>query len=307
MLAVHHGWNVGSHKSSRDLPPKSIFELTLDALPDGVLLTDPDRRVIYANPAFAEIWQIPSELMDEGDETKMLAHVGSKLVDPGAFFAEVQRVHATDETLTYELHFADGRLISRRSVPFLDHQRFAARIWIFTDVTEARFARQDVLTGIKNRRAYSEQFPDFTRCSSPGIWKSVAVIDVDNFKKYNDQYGHSAGDQVLRNIGAILRKHMGRADDLLFRIGGEEFLMARNCSDEMEPGEFFERVRRSVEELDIEHLGNAPYGVVTASIGVHTFRGSQDSDCIFDLADSALYSAKAGGRNQLAVGVTAGA
>lgn len=301
MLAVHHGWNVASFDSPPPASsPKSIFELTLDALPDGVLLTDSKRRVIYANPAFAEIWHIPTPLMDARDETEMLAHVGSMLVDPQAFFAEVERVHPTDETLTDELGFTDGRLISRRSVPFRDDHSFAARIWIFTDVTEARFARQDALTGIKNRRAFNEEFPAFTRCASPGRWKSVAIIDVDNFKNYNDHYGHAAGDQVLRNMGEILRRHMRRADDLVFRIGGEEFVMARQCSNVMEAGEFFERVRRSIEELEIEHLGNPPHGVVTASIGVHAFCGSHNSDRIFALADSALYRAKAAGRNRLA-------
>lgn len=208
-------------------------------------------------------------------------------------------MHATTETLADELHFVDGRVISRRSVPFLDQHQFAARIWVFTDVTEARSARQDALTGTKNRRAFNEEFPGFVRGAARGTWKSVALIDVDNFKKYNDRYGHAAGDQVLRSMGEILRKHLGRADDLLFRIGGEEFLMARYCHNEIEAEEFFERVRLSVEDLNIEHHGNAPYGILTASIGIHAFCGSQEPDEIFNLTDHALYTAKAAGRNRL--------
>ncbi|MEJ5979553.1 diguanylate cyclase [Novosphingobium sp. PS1R-30] len=301
MLAVHHSWSVRGYQAPlAHAPLKSLFELTLDALPDGVLLTDRDRHVIYANPAFAQIWNIPDALMDAGDETAMLAHVGSMLIDPQAFFTEVERVHPTAETLTDELRFVDGRMISRRSVPFLDHHQFAARIWVFTDVTEARSARHDMLTGVKNRRAFNDEFPGFVRCAAPGAWKSVALIDVDNFKKYNDHYGHAAGDQVLRSMGEILRKHLSRADDLLFRIGGEEFLVARYCCDEMEIGEFFERVRLSIEELDIAHHGNAPYGKVTASFGIHLFCGAQEPERVFDLADKALYTAKAAGRNRVA-------
>lgn len=89
MLAVHHSSSVGDHRAvPAHSPRKSLFELTLDALPDGVLLTDRDRHVIYANPAFAEIWDIPAALVDAGDETAMLAHVGSMLIDPHAFLAK---------------------------------------------------------------------------------------------------------------------------------------------------------------------------------------------------------------------------
>ena len=280
------------------VPDRSVFELTLDALPDGVLLTDVDRRVVYANHAFADLWGIPPELMESRDEAEMLRHVRDCLVDPDSFLHEVERIHPSDEATTDQLDFADGRVVSRRSVPFTDGEKFAARIWIFTDITEVRFARHDALTGLKNRRAYSDEFPVFAGDDCAG-WKTVALLDVDNFKRYNDTYGHARGDDVLRSIGEILRKHLSEADDLLFRIGGEEFLMARVTDSEMEAGAFFELVRLSVAGLKIPHIGNAPHDIVTASIGIKSFRGPAASLELFTSADAALYEAKATGRNRI--------
>lgn len=280
------------------IPDRSIFQLTLDALPDGVLLTDRDRRVVYTNQAFADLWGISTAVLESRDETEMLYFVRSRLVDPDCFLREVERIHPTNEASTDQLDFVDGRVISRRSVPFSEGGQFAARIWIFTDITEVQFARHDALTGLKNRRAYGDEFPSFANIDCVG-WKTVALLDVDNFKSYNDIYGHSAGDEALRRIGEILRKQLSGAGDLSFRIGGEEFMMARRTNTEMEAISFFELVRQRVAGLNILHSGNPPHGVVTVSIGIYSFAGPRATDILFTDIDAALYRAKASGRNRI--------
>lgn len=280
------------------IPSSSIFELTLQALPDGVLLIDRDRRVVYANPAFATIWGIPPDLLESGDEATMLHRVAEQLVDPQQFSDEVERLHKSELSSQDELSFRDGRIVSRRSVPFHSAEGLEARIWIFSDVTEARHARLDCLTGLHNRRAFATDFPRFTIGTEQNL-KAVALLDVDNFKKYNDTYGHSAGDDVLRGIGRVLRHHLDKADDLLFRVGGEEFIMARNTESELAAGAFFEMIRQAVASLGIPHVGNAPFNTVTASIGIKVFCGPIDAGCAFSRVDEALYAAKKAGRNQL--------
>jgi diguanylate cyclase (GGDEF)-like protein len=275
-----------------------FFERALDALPDGVLLTNATRQVVYANPAFAKHWNIPAEMVAARDETRMLQFVQSQLVDPAAFIREVERINPTSEASEDEVHLKDGRVLSRRSVPFEENGRFEARLWIFTDVTEARAARVDALCGVANRRAYSAEYPKFAEARADGLVRSVGIMDVDNFKAYNDHYGHAAGDIVLRQIGNLLRRQL-KADDMVFRIGGEEFLVACRTREEHDAVSFFEGLRQSVQEMSLSHVGNQPHGVVTASFGVGTFRAPADPAELFSAVDAALYRAKSSGRNSI--------
>jgi diguanylate cyclase (GGDEF)-like protein len=296
------------HRTARDrdwldsLPDSQrLFERTLDALPDGVLVTDAARRVVYANPAFARHWRMPPDLIASGDETRLLAFVTDQLIDPESFHNGVERIHPTSEASDDELYFKDGRVLARRSVPFEENGAFRARVWIFTDVTEARHARLDTLSGVPNRRAYSMDFPRFAAAPNDDMLKSVALMDLDNFKSYNDRYGHAAGDAVLHRVGALLQRHLPNAQDLVFRIGGEEFLLARPATDECEAVAFLDTVRQSVLDLSITHAGNPPHNVVTVSLGFGLFRGPLDPAHVFTRVDKALYEAKAGGRNTLRV------
>lgn len=135
--------------------------------------------------------------------------------------------------------------------------------------------------------------------SSPGRLQRDGILDTDNFKAYNDRYGHAAGDLVLRQVGALLRKHVRNPDDLAFRIGGEEFLVACKTREDGDSAAFFERIRSGIADLRLTHVGNQPYGVVTASVGVSVFRGPQNAGELFNAADAALYSAKRDGRNTI--------
>jgi diguanylate cyclase (GGDEF)-like protein len=276
---------------------ESLFERTLEALPDGVLLTDASRGVIYANRAFARHWRIPQHVVDGGDDSALLMFAANQIDDQCSFRVEVERLHMTGESLEDELKLKDGRIMSRRSVPFHEKGEVTGRIWIFSDVTEARNATIDALTGLPNRRAYSRLFPAFALAADDGFLRSVAMMDVDNFKIFNDSYGHAAGDVVLSEIGRIIRSHFGNADDLVFRIGGEESLMASKARSAARAIELFDRVRRSIADMETAHAGNAPHDNVTVSMGLGTFRGPRDPGEVFDRVDAALYQAKAAGRN----------
>lgn len=277
----------------------SIFERALDALPDGVLLVNADRKIIYSNTAFARLWNIPGGACGTRDDRKTLAMVTDQLVDPAGFVAEVERLHQSMEPSQDEIRFKDGRVFSRRSVPFHELDNTHARIWIFSDVTEAKSATIDHLTGLRNRLAFSREFRPFVEAPDGDYVRSVAIMDVDNFKKYNDLYGHAAGDEVLRQIGTILRSHLHRADDLLFRFGGEEFLLAVRTHREFDAHSLFDAVRASIAAMERPHFGNLPHGIVTASLGLASFVGARDADAVFRSADVALYQAKNEGRNRI--------
>ena len=252
---VRHILKISQHKQFA-VTGRSVFERALEALPDGVLLTDVHRRVVYANRAFAEQWSIPPHLVESGDDMALLSFVSDQLVDPAGFRQEVERLTPSDESTEDEIRFKDGRIFSRRSVPCVERGSIEARIWIFTDVTEARNSLLDVLTGLPNRRAYSRSFPLRISMPDDGLFQSVAIMDVDNFKAYNDWYGHAAGDAVLRGIGSIIRSHFQEADDLMFRIGGEEFLIASKNRSLIDAFSLFDSVRGRVEAERTAHAGN---------------------------------------------------
>ena len=280
----------------------SLFERALDNLPDGVLLVREGKTIVYANSAFEKIWNVPPGIVISGDDSALLPWVANQVADPAAFVGEVKRLYGSLENSEDMVPLKDGRMISRRSVPFQEDSTLHTRIWIFTDVTEARHAGIDTMTGLPNRRAYSRDFPRSVLAEDDGLVRSVSIMDIDNFKSYNDKYGHAAGDDVLRQIGALLRLRFTRSDDLVFRIGGEEFLLSSRFRESASICSFFEEIRKSVQLTAIEHTGNSPYNCVTASFGVAIFTGPREPDAVFRRADSFLYDAKASGRNRVCVG-----
>lgn len=166
----------------------------------------------------------------------------------------------------------------------------------------ARLSQTDPLTGLPNRRAFDLALPGRCRSTAEsGHWLSVVVIDIDNFKRYNDLYGHPAGDACLKRVGQAMRQALDERA-FLGRIGGEEFaaLVASEAADDGQ--EAVERLRRAVEALAIPHAGNGPQRIVTISLGValRAPDGPDGADMLMAAADAALYQAKHRGRNRWA-------
>jgi diguanylate cyclase (GGDEF)-like protein len=275
----------------------SLFQQTLESLPDGVLLISSEKEVIYANKAFLALWKVPTTLLSHWDRATLLEHVSNQLDQPSVFRRDVERLYKSNENSEDELGLIDGRIFSRRSVPFVEKENGLGRIWIFTDITEAWHARLDTLTGLPNRRAYSLKYPKIASAADDGFFKGVGIMDVDNFKGYNDIYGHAAGDIVLKRIGQLISSRL-HGDDVAFRIGGEEFLIACKARTEMGAFAFFEALRTGIEAEGIPHQKNES-GVVTASFGLAVFKGARDPEKLFEAVDAALYISKSSGRNMV--------
>ena len=160
----------------------------------------------------------------------------------------------------------------------------------------ARLAATDALTGIPNRRFFDEFSEiEFSRVQRFGEPLSVLMIDLDHFKAINDEYGHLAGDEVLRNV-AVVGFNVLRACDVLARIGGEEFVCLLPGTDAVGARVAAEKLRREIEQLSIA-VGSQTLGV-TASIGVAAVcAGDTSISDAMRRADEALYRAKAAGRN----------
>jgi len=170
-----------------------------------------------------------------------------------------------------------------------------------SDRAHRRRSTLDPLTGLFNRNALEQRLSELDgqpTSEEEGLSHALLLCDLDHFKRVNDQLGHAAGDAVLQDVAYTMRATL-RAGDSIYRVGGEEILVVLPGAAEAAAVEIAERLREAVSE-------RRPVGVpVTVSIGVAVPRpGPLDTDELIRLADAALYSAKAGGRDRVEVGIS---
>lgn len=185
---------------------------------------------------------------------------------------------------------AQGRTTLRSCPPYLDRQASTAQ----------QQAAVDALTGLASFRVLRDRLAnEVARCNRSGDHFAVLFIDLDHFKQVNDQFGHEAGNEVLRRTAKQLGAHI-RSTDLAGRYGGDEFvvvLVGTGVEGALMVGE---KMRGAVQEAG-EALGYPP-NLVTASIGVAEYRPNREDEDVLVAADRALYRAKAAGKNRVATG-----
>jgi diguanylate cyclase (GGDEF)-like protein len=162
--------------------------------------------------------------------------------------------------------------------------------------TLERLARRDVVTGLGNRLAMNDAIADIQdRFDRYGHGFSVAMLDLDHFKSYNDTFGHQAGDLVLAAAGAGIALEI-RPGDSAYRYGGEEFLIVYPNQTVATASTAVQRIRHRIERDssrgDVAHSVTVSAGIAEARLGDHF-------DCVVRRADLALYQAKHDGRNQI--------
>lgn len=173
---------------------------------------------------------------------------------------------------------------------------FNRKIELFKDEAE-----KDYLTGLKNSRQFDKHLKKRLKLDdSSQTDMAVLYIDIDHFKNINDKYGHSSGDLVLKEIGLIL-KEMARSQDIISRMGGEEFTMLLVDCKLAQAEIVAERIRSAVENYEFR-MSNNQIVHITISIGVATIpRIISDGSKVLEQADKALYQAKRAGRNKVVI------
>ena len=167
--------------------------------------------------------------------------------------------------------------------------------------TIRRQAVMDALTGIPNWRSFTESIlREFNRSRRQKESLSIIMCDIDNFKAYNDWYGHSAGDECLIHVANGVKVSLRRPGDFCARYGGEEFVVILANTGRKGAMKVAERIRITIQEMKIKHGGSQAAEVITVSLGVATLEGgSIDSHKkLIKNADTALYQAKRDGKNQ---------
>lgn len=170
-----------------------------------------------------------------------------------------------------------------------------------------RLSKQDPLTGVANRRTFDMMFDlEWRRALRAQLPVSLIMIDVDEFKAYNDQNGHQAGDEALQRIAGAIRTAVKRAGDEPVRYGGEEFAVILPAADAEGAFHVAEEIRREVEQQAIVRDAKSRDSYLTVSIGVATVSPTTNDvpAVLVFRADQALYHAKAAGRNIVKSDVT---
>ena len=286
------------------------YQMLLQAISDlgeGLLITERG-RMVYANPAYlrlsgysdGELRALPSLIDLAPPEHQAALHEGLR-----------QRLGGMPRESQYEgqLVRKDGVIIdvetAMRPLSAEGSSRLIAVVRDITDrkrvdaelrVSEQRAyvaARQDALTGIPNRRAWEEELPHaLARSRRDGSPVTVAMLDLDNFKTYNDDWGHGRGDEVLREIAGRWTEPL-REVDLLARIGGDEFAAVL-------PGSTVDEARNV-----IERLREATSGLIVFSAGLAGWDGVESAESLMARADAALYNSKRTGSGRVAAIATA--
>lgn len=190
---------------------------------------------------------------------------------------------------------------------YLDHvQRDAAyaalresqRQLMVANLELERLTRIDGLTGLGNRRYFDEYIQaEWRRAERTGAQMSLIMIDVDYFKRYNDAYGHLAGDEVLKKVAGVIQTGASRAADLAARFGGEEFIIVLLDAPREAAGQVADRIVQGVRDLAIAH-GDG-YLTISAGVATVTPREGQTPEAAINAADLALFRAKAAGRSRV--------
>jgi len=172
-------------------------------------------------------------------------------------------------------------------------------VFIFANITQqqhqalTRLSRRDPLTNLRNRRAFDERLDDVIGSVRDGQQTNLILFDIDHFKRFNDEFGHSVGDEVLCKLGHVVCKRL-RKTDKIYRIGGEEFaIVLANTNNEEAKG-----VASDIREI-VEKTSIINDRVITISLGVAEYYENESKDSWFKRCDEALYLAKDSGRNNL--------
>ena len=163
-------------------------------------------------------------------------------------------------------------------------------------------AHVDGLTELANRRRFDDVYDlEWQRARRSGQALSLALLDIDSFKQFNDLYGHPAGDRALRAVARVASTHMRRPADLAARYGGDELVLLMPETDAPQAQAIVQALRAAVAGLLIAHAGSTAAAVITVSIGGATLDAAraESSAALFEAADVQLYRAKQGGRNRV--------
>lgn len=289
---------------------------------DPIMPEMPLAKVAWAAERLAAVWEggdvpvLQAEAaralvvagVADRDVAEMIEQLPSLVLEGGvAFDRDVGAQKSVDELLLdvsrglLEMNQSYESMVRRLELLLAEKEELGEKL-AEANKELTRLASTDALTGLPNKRSLESAITrDLARADRDKTWLSLVIVDVDHFKRFNDNYGHATGDVVLQAVGNSVSKHL-RAGDLAGRYGGEEFLLVLPGSNMIGARIAAERVRKALEATVIE-TEHGPLRV-TASFGGASVCGpgcARLREELFARADAALYEAKRSGRNRVVV------
>jgi len=294
-------------------PVAQAYKAALDQAPAAVLITDRSGRIEYVNDAFlanvgyerAEVIGRTPRLLGAGRACgKVFRDLWQTVVAGGVWHGEILGRRKNGSKYWEKVAVSPLRDGSLRI------SRFVA---VCEDVTDHKrrkeglhqLARLDPLTGISNRRHLMERARhEWVRADRFGLPLALIMLDIDHFKKVNDEYGHAIGDRAICAVATICEDCV-REIDIVGRYGGEEFVIVLPGTDLEGARKLGRRLRKRIAEAVLQDEKGRPFKL-TASLGIAELDADVTLDRLLVLADGALYRAKRAGRNRLAAAPAAG-
>ena len=277
-------------------------QATLECTDDGILVTDLGGRVRGFNRRFAELWAIPLALLQQR-EAAVLSWMARSVVDADGYDSRLQALaQASFIVANDRLELHSGQVFERVTRPLLVAGRLQGRVWCFRDLTERvsaqthieALALHDALTGLANRRQLAERVAEASSAARrDGSGFALLLVDIDRFRQVNDSLGHEIGDRVLLEVAQRMQGTV-RQDDLLARLGGDQFALLLRPADAKSAEAAARRVLNVVAQPCIVDGAQL---TLTCSVGVTLAppRGVE-LDELLRMGESALRAAKSGGR-----------
>jgi diguanylate cyclase (GGDEF)-like protein/PAS domain S-box-containing protein len=296
-----------------------IMSQVFNASNDGIWAVDKNYKVIRVNKKLLDLLNRSAdevighkcyELFPEA--CKNTAQCSMKKIMNGELMVEQERL------LTFQSKKTIPFMVTVTPLSSLD-QSLIGLVEAFADITERknaerilqlanieleRLATEDSLTKVSNRRRFDEYMDiEWRRQARSGAPISLIMCDVDFFKKYNDHYGHQAGDACLKAVADAIRSKVGRPGDLIARYGGEEFAIIMPRTDIQGALCVAENIREELRMQQIPHDGSSVDPFVTISCGIASIIPTVDvtPQMLIEKADQGLYRAKKQGRNCVAI------
>ncbi len=290
------------HRAMRE----ALLVATLESTGEGILATD-ETRVLAYNQRFLDMWKLDAKSMRSFEGVRN--YIATRTALSGLVSAANEAFAGTAGESIDVLELDDGRVFERNSRPQLMGQQVVGRVWSFRDITAQRrsqaalvaseakmrdLAIRDGLTGLFNRRHVLELLNEaMARSASAGERLSIGLVDLDYFKKINDELGHLCGDAVLRDFAKQLTQRF-RASDHVGRYGGEEFLVVLRGANTAAAVRVFEEVRTGFRSRDFGDLPKYTFSAGIAELGID----GTDAIELLGRADVRLYEAKRLGRDR---------
>lgn len=288
------------------------FRQIVEAANDVIIVTDaqitaPGPHIIYVNEAFSRLTGYPAEEAI-GQSPRMLQYEETSAETRRIMREALEKQQAVRVTVKNRTRHGQPYWLDLSIIPLRDAEgRVSHYAAIEREVTEQKqierelseLSRTDPLTGAQNRRALDEKLDLLLAQRHEDAPFSILVLDIDNFKPINDQHGHHAGDEYLKALVRLLRSAL-RDNDMIARMGGEEFCIVLPETRHEAASHIAERLRRETEQMTLQ-LDNTTIRT-TLSIGMaQTAPQDLTSQHLLRRADAALYQAKCTGKNRVCV------